>query len=47
MDAEDRATIVRATDEVDVSVMEEISWVSFCNVWNTRRKEVRLRRDMG
>lgn len=47
MDAEDGATIVGATDEVDVPVMEEVNWVSFCNVQNTRRRKVRLRRDIG
>lgn len=47
MDAEDDAAIVGATDEVDVSVMEEINWVPFCNVRNTRRREVSLRRGLG
>ena len=47
MDAEDGATTVGATDEINVPVMEEINWVSFCDVQNTRRREVRFRRGVG
>lgn len=47
MDAEDGTTIVRAADEVDISVMEEVNWMLFCDIRNIRRREVRLRRGMG
>ena len=42
VDAEDDAAVVRPTDEVDISVMQEINRVTFCIIRDTRRREVRL-----
>jgi hypothetical protein len=47
MHPEDNAVVVRATDEVNVSVMKEIDRVSFGDVGDVRRSEGRLRRGMG
>ena len=43
MEAEDDATIVGLADKVDISVMEEIDRVSFCDVRDTRRRKIRWR----
>ena len=46
VNTEDGAATVRPTYEVDVPVMEEVDWVSFCNVRDARRSEGRLRRGL-